>query len=158
VCRRRGDFIIQFRMLTRWMPVCRCLKDSDPEVRNSAAKVRERRAIEKQDTLLLVIGRMLFDKNNPRCTHTEPFVRAQALLSMAGMGNHRAVEGVMSDVECILTYGLGVPGLGVKGTPEASARGQLFGEDGMGTRDQKRRDMEEQVCRVFVVYGLWFRV
>ena len=77
---------------------------------------------------------------------------------MAGTGNHRAVEGVMSDVECILTYGLGVPGLGVKGTPEASARGQLFGDDGMGTREQKRRDMEEQVWWRFRVQGSGFRV
>lgn len=83
----------------------RCLKDTDPDVRDAAAK---------------------------------------ALLRIAGTGNRKAVEAVMSDVECVLSHGLGAPGLGVKGTPESCARGQLFGQAGMGTRDQQRRDRLEQ--------------
>ncbi len=51
----------------------------------------------------------------------------------------------------IHTLHTGAPGLGIQGTPEAQARGKLFGEESIGTRQQARRDRDEQVLKYLCI-------
>lgn len=74
---------------------------------------------------------------------------AKSLLELSMSGNKNAVDAVMTDIDTILTFGLGVPGLGVKGTPESMGRGRLFGQEGIGTRQQQRRNDAEQVVHFY---------
>jgi hypothetical protein len=63
------------------------------------------------------------------------------------------IEAVMLDVQAAWSRGIithsatpaGAPDLGMNGTPEVWAPGRLFGRESVGTRQQAKRDRQEQV-------------
>jgi len=113
--------------------------EEDSDLVGSSILVEEARNKAQAADAMMMLRRCLKDKH-PDVVD----LAAKALLEFAAEGNKRAVEAVMTDMEAVLTHGLGVPGLGVKGTPESQGRGRIFGQEGIGTRQQQRRDNEEQ--------------